>query len=244
MARVLIVDDEKNVLKTLSIGLKRWKHTVLQARGGQEALDIIRRQECDVVVSDIRMAPMSGYALAEKLAEQYPDVKIIFMTAYDFDEENERHYLKLASCCLTKPFEVTRLVDAIRKAEDRKGWMVLVIADASEGVKIRDISQSAGYCTDILDAEKDVREKLSNNDYGLFVIDSDFLNDQKWRLLNDIERFCPNRPVILLSQKYGIREVVAPSDLGITYFDRKTFFEDPDTAIHMLRQCQDHSRNA
>ena len=32
--------------------------------------------------------------------------------------------------------------------------------------------------------------------------------------------------------------------MGITYFDRKTFFEDPDTAIHMLRQCQDHSRNA
>ena len=70
MSRVLIVDDEKNVLKTLSIGLRRYKYLVEQAQNGPDALTILDRESCDFVVSDIRMSPMDGYTLASEIQQK------------------------------------------------------------------------------------------------------------------------------------------------------------------------------
>ena len=60
MTQVLLVDDEKNVLTTFSIGLRRHSFKVRQAQSGKQALQILDECPCDVLVSDVRMHPMSG----------------------------------------------------------------------------------------------------------------------------------------------------------------------------------------
>ncbi|MBN2031193.1 response regulator [bacterium] len=110
MSQVLIVDDEKNVLKTLSIGLKRSDFTVREARNGKEAFKIMEEDMCEIVVSDIRMAPMDGYTMVSQLREKYPQVRIILMSAYGFDEEDPEKKMLYQYPRLTKPFTVAELV--------------------------------------------------------------------------------------------------------------------------------------
>jgi two-component system, response regulator FlrC len=119
MFRVLVVDDEKNVLTTLSIGLKRHDYVVSQAKSGPEALKLLEEQPFDFVVSDIRMLPMDGYTLAALIRNRHPHIGIVLMSAYAFEEREER--LKaLGLPWLTKPFDVTDLVGIIEDEKNKK----------------------------------------------------------------------------------------------------------------------------
>jgi DNA-binding NtrC family response regulator len=119
MTQVLIVDDEKNILTTLSIGLRRHAFDVKQAQSGPEALRIMEEQPCDIVISDVRMRPMDGYALASRLREKFPWVSIVLMSAYGFGDEFYEGDEGLMYPRLTKPFTVAELVTVIREEQEK-----------------------------------------------------------------------------------------------------------------------------
>lgn len=120
MSQVLLVDDEKNVLKSLSIGLKRYKYSVSQARSGLEALRIMKENPCDIVVTDIRMFPMDGYTFAARVRKKYPWVSIVLMSAYGFDKEQSDSEKRLVCHRLTKPFPISELVRVLRGEGKKK----------------------------------------------------------------------------------------------------------------------------
>ncbi len=113
MADVLLVDDEKNVLATLALGLRKYNYTVKKAQSGSEALKIMEEEPCKVIVSDIRMKPMDGFTLAGKLFEKYDNINVIFMSAYS--EDNEKFRSNFSCPRLTKPFDISELVKEIQK---------------------------------------------------------------------------------------------------------------------------------
>ncbi len=113
MSQVLIVDDEKNVLRTLSIGLQRSNFTVREARSGEEALKMMDKEPCEIVVSDIRMSPMNGYTMVSRIRDKYPQVRIILISAYGFDDEEPEKKKLYQYPRLTKPFTVAELVRVI-----------------------------------------------------------------------------------------------------------------------------------
>ncbi|MBP5248581.1 MAG: response regulator, partial [Lachnospiraceae bacterium] len=86
MTKVMIVDDEKYV----RMGIKNetdWAligcEVVGEAANGEAALAVFDETDPDLVISDIRMPGMDGLALAEKLMEKKPSVKVIFLSAFD-----------------------------------------------------------------------------------------------------------------------------------------------------------------
>ena len=119
MTQVLLVDDEKNILATLSIGLRRHAFDVKQAQSGFEAIRIMEEEPCDIVVSDVRMRPMDGYALAYRLRKKFPWVSIVLMSAYGFGDEFCEQEDGLLYPQLTKPFTVAELVAVIREERER-----------------------------------------------------------------------------------------------------------------------------
>lgn len=121
MSRVLLVDDERNVLKTLSIGLQRHKYTVLKAQNGAEALRIMEEDPCEIVVSDVRMSPMDGYTLTSRIHKKYPWVSIVLMSAYGFEEKQAEQEERLVCPRLTKPFTISELVRVLRDEEKKGG---------------------------------------------------------------------------------------------------------------------------
>lgn len=118
MTKVLIVDDEKYV----RMGIKSdtdWAligcEVVGEASNGLEALEVAENTRPDLVVSDIRMPKMDGIELAEKLIEKYPNVKVIFLTAYN-EFEYARQAVRIGvSDYLLKPFSDGELEGSIQR---------------------------------------------------------------------------------------------------------------------------------
>ncbi|RKM58840.1 response regulator [Butyrivibrio sp. CB08] len=118
MTKVMIVDDEKYV----RMGIKSdtdWAligcEVVGEASNGLEALEVAEETRPDLVISDIRMPKMDGIELAEKLIEKFPNIKVIFLTAYN-EFEYARQAVRIGvSDYLLKPFSDGELEGSIQR---------------------------------------------------------------------------------------------------------------------------------
>jgi len=110
MMKILVVDDQKNLRISLSIGLGREGFFVDSAKNAQTALVKLKEQYYDFVLTDIKMPDINGFVLATIIKELYPNINIILMSAYDFKDYNGK-YVHLNECPkLSKPFEMVELV--------------------------------------------------------------------------------------------------------------------------------------
>jgi PAS domain S-box-containing protein len=80
--RILLVDDEPELLKGLATLLEAAGHIVTTAADGETALAILAKQDVDILLSDIVMPDMNGATLAEKVARRHPQVAIALMTGF------------------------------------------------------------------------------------------------------------------------------------------------------------------
>jgi CheY-like chemotaxis protein len=80
--RILIVDDEVNHRRSLSISIRMEGYEVLEAADGYQALETLKREPVDIVVCDLMMPRMDGLELARRLRFAYPTVRVILMSAY------------------------------------------------------------------------------------------------------------------------------------------------------------------
>lgn len=80
--RILIVDDEMQILKSLQRVLIPSGHEVFTAESGRQGLDILAHNEVDIVISDMRMPEMDGAAFLKQVAEDYPLINRVLLTGY------------------------------------------------------------------------------------------------------------------------------------------------------------------
>jgi CheY-like chemotaxis protein len=123
--RVLVVDDEEDLTWSISkhLAKDKDKYQLIAVNSGKAALDAMSQLPFDLVVSDIRMPEISGLDLLLKVRDNYPQTKVIIMTAYGSseiqDEANRRGCFKY----IEKPFEIHELRQFILNAlEDKKGF--------------------------------------------------------------------------------------------------------------------------
>lgn len=116
MARILIVDDEVDVLETLSVLLKSEGHEVVAVSDGFEAMKRVQSLErFDLLVSDIRMAPIDGMELLEAAKKDRPTLGLVVVSAY-LDEDTIRRAEELGCThYIRKPFKLDDVVFAIHK---------------------------------------------------------------------------------------------------------------------------------
>lgn len=127
MAKVLVIDDEKDVRITLGEILRRDGHEIVLAENGQEGLEKLGDGGADLVITDVIMPGIDGVATAQRIREDHPGIPIIVISGggnvapmdYEPGAISTTAYLASASsagadCTLTKPFERQELLDAVR----------------------------------------------------------------------------------------------------------------------------------
>ncbi|PLX99495.1 MAG: hybrid sensor histidine kinase/response regulator [Desulfuromonas sp.] len=115
---VLIVDDEPLIRDICKRTLDDYR--VLQAANGSEALEILRKQPVDVVLSDIMMPDMDGLTLLQKAKELDPTQVVVMMTGFADKELVLRALRENADDFLTKPLNLVQLRTTLSKALDKK----------------------------------------------------------------------------------------------------------------------------
>jgi CheY-like chemotaxis protein len=112
--RILIVDDEANLALTLQAGLRKLLGCeVVAATCGEAALQLIRQQPFDLLITDYWMPDMNGITLAERAHEVCPGLPSMMITAYHNAELHEQAMAASVNCILAKPIELTELRSAI-----------------------------------------------------------------------------------------------------------------------------------
>ena len=113
MLRVLTVDDSRTILAMLHHTLSNAGFEVLQAEDGKQGLDVLKTQQVDVVITDINMPVMDGYALARALRARDSAVPILAITATALASERERCRAAGISDLLLKPMNLDTLARAL-----------------------------------------------------------------------------------------------------------------------------------
>ena len=119
--RVLVVDDEPNIVDVIAMALRFQGFEVAQAGTGEEALSQVRAFRPHLVVLDVMLPDMEGFDVAERLGSQRGDVPIIFLTARDSTEDKVRGLTTGGDDYVTKPFSLEELVARIRTILRRTG---------------------------------------------------------------------------------------------------------------------------
>ena len=115
METILIVDDEKNILKMLSQGLKMRGYQALTAANGEEALQQCIKADVDLVLLDIRMENgMDGVQTLVKLRERYPELNVVMMSAQQDIEIAVKTMELGAKRYITKPIGIDKLLSNVQ----------------------------------------------------------------------------------------------------------------------------------
>jgi len=113
---ILVVDDEAKMRRLLEIMLTQLNHQVYQAEDGQQALDFLKDNSVDLVITDLKMPNVDGISLLRQLREANNNVSVIVVTAYG-TVETAVETMKYGACdYIVRPFELDAVEAAVERA--------------------------------------------------------------------------------------------------------------------------------
>ena len=117
MRKILIVDDEPNIVMSLEYTFKKNNFEVFIARDGQEALDILQNQLPDVIILDVMMPLVDGFETLEQIKknERLQHCKVMFLSAKNKESDIEKGMALGTDAYLTKPFSIKKVVEQVNE---------------------------------------------------------------------------------------------------------------------------------
>ncbi|REG83539.1 response regulator transcription factor [Algoriphagus antarcticus] len=115
MNKILLVDDEPNILLSLDFLFKKEGYQVLIARDGEEAMALIRDEIPDLIILDIMMPKVDGYEVCAFVKENYLKTKVVFLSAKSKEKDLQKGLALGADKYLTKPFSTKEIVAEVKK---------------------------------------------------------------------------------------------------------------------------------
>ena len=116
MAKILIVDDEVNIIKTLSSILQDEGHIVFAAENGEDALNFLRKNDLDLIILDIWLPDIDGIEILERVGTLYPDVAVIMISGHGSIDIAVKSTKLGAFDFIQKPPSLERVVTSVKNA--------------------------------------------------------------------------------------------------------------------------------
>ena len=117
--RILVVDDESIVLSLVRDALEDEGYQINTASEGIEALELLKREKTDLLITDIRMPHMEGTELVRRARDMNPDIGVIYMTGYANLNSAKDAIKQGAFDYIMKPFELNEIRQAVHKAIEK-----------------------------------------------------------------------------------------------------------------------------
>lgn len=155
--RVLVVDDEPNIVDVVSMALRFQGFEVATAGTGDEALTQVEAFRPQIMILDVMLPDMTGFDVADRLGAQRSHVPIVFLTARDATEDKLRGLTSGGDDYVTKPFSLEELVARIRVILRRTGQATeesstLRFEDLEMDEDTREVTRG-GHLIDLTDTE-------------------------------------------------------------------------------------------
>jgi len=183
--KILVVEDDRNLLDTLKYNLRREGYEAMTATDGAEALDVARRQKPDLIILDIMLPKLSGFEVCRILRKEMT-VPVLMLTAKDQEVDKIVGLEIGADDYMTKPFSMRELLARLGAMLRRADMAAAQLASERKVVKIGDLeidfgrhqASCRGSRLDLTPTEYDLLAFLATNK-GL-VFSRDQLLDKVW----------------------------------------------------------------
>jgi DNA-binding NtrC family response regulator len=115
MAKIMVVDDESGMRKTLAMLLRRERHQVTETETVADAVGRLRGEPHDLVIADLRMEPLNGFDLLNLVRADDPMCPVIIMTAFGTPEARSQAMRLGAADFLDKPLRTPAFLERVRE---------------------------------------------------------------------------------------------------------------------------------
>src|SRR5580658_4113734 len=154
MPPILVVDDEKNMRRSLETILSDEGYTVRVAESAEDALGFLSHEEFFMVITDVRLGGMSGYDLLKKIQGQKPDLPVLMLTAYATPKLAVEAIKAGAIDYLAKPFAPEELLHAVARCAERHRLLRENAALRSRTDETVTLEQIVGECDKMQELRK------------------------------------------------------------------------------------------
>ena len=165
MARILIIDDEKSIRRTLREILEYENFKVEEASDGLEGLTLVQKEKFDIILCDIKMPKMDGMEALDKFMEANVDAPIIMISGHGNIETAVEAVKKGAYDFIQKPLDLNRLLVTIRNALDKSN---LVSETKTLRKKISKTFEMIGESS-VIKEIKDMIERVAPTDARVLI---------------------------------------------------------------------------
>ncbi|RLE04435.1 MAG: sigma-54-dependent Fis family transcriptional regulator, partial [Candidatus Aminicenantes bacterium] len=120
MDKILVLDDERSLCELLKVVFKKEGYEVLTTPSPKKAIEITKKEDIDVLVSDIKLPEMSGMEVLKRLRKARPELPVVMITAYGTIKEAVEALKMGAYDYIIKPFDIEELKVVVAKAIENK----------------------------------------------------------------------------------------------------------------------------
>ena len=117
--KILIVDDDPTLCKSLKVFLSNKYSDIATAFSGREALELLEANTFDLILLDVIMSDMNGYQLIDYINKKGLEIPVILITAYAPTDLEKETPPKGVYCSMMKPFDLEKLVGTVQNALNR-----------------------------------------------------------------------------------------------------------------------------
>ncbi len=196
--KVLVVDDDRRMVKTICDILKVKGHDSIEAYSGEEAVTMARDQRPDCVLMDIRMPGIDGVEALKIIKTTFPELPVVLMSAFATPNQVEEAKEQGAYTVLTKPINIQVLLSFLSLL--RKEESILVVDDDPGFCRtIKDILETKGYRVETEMNAARVLDHLERNYKLAVVLDLKLGNANGLEVLREIRAKYPTKPVIMVT---------------------------------------------
>lgn len=172
-ARILIVDDNESLRRSLSLILAREGYTVATAQDGPEAIKLAEQQPFNVIFMDIKMPVMDGVQTYKEIKQIRPEAAVIMMTAYAVEDLVQDALKEGAFAVVYKPADLDQILTLINRVMERKEGAFILVVDDDENIckTLSNILVGKGYQVGIAHSGEAAIIMAEERGYDIFLID-------------------------------------------------------------------------
>jgi len=216
--KVLLVDDEKEFVDSLSERLKLRNLKADIAYDGEQALDAIKADMPDVMVLDLRMPGIDGIEVLRRAKRSHPELQVVILSGHGSDKEEKEAKALGALAYLRKPIDIDQLVGALH----RERLKVLLVDDErefvdslSERLELRNIDPDIAY------SGEEALQTIQTGNHDLMVLDLRMPGIDGIEVLRRVRKKHPEMQVVILTGHGSDREEREAKKLGVLAYLKK-----------------------
>lgn len=199
--RVLIVDDNESLCRSMALILNRKGYTVTVATDGLQALEVAREHAFDIAFMDIKMPTLDGVETFKRLKRLRPNAPVIMMTAYALEELVQEALQEGAYGVIYKPLDMDKVLGIIEEArQNRQGALVLIVDDDPESCDtLRTILERKGFHVGVAHSGEAAIDLAWQHKYDILLIDLKLPTLNGLETYRAIKAIRPDAAAILLT---------------------------------------------